>query len=227
MGNLPFPAKVHLGCGSFTPPGWINLDGSWNAWISKYPFFKTILKKIRIIPAQIAEASYDKNILIHDVKNPLPFEDNSVKAIYSSHLLEHLYLSEAKSLLRECRRILVKGGIIRMVVPDLRSIVKEYLSNDESSSLEPRGDILNRKLLLRAEAPPAGNMTYKLYSLLKDFHSHKWMYDAESLIYHFQEAGFLDVNNCDFQDSLIDDIEVIEKAERVLNEPAICVEGIK
>jgi predicted SAM-dependent methyltransferase len=227
MGNLPPSAKVHLGCGSYTPPGWINVDGSWNAWISKYPFIKTIFKKIRVIPSQITEATYDKNILIHDVKNPLPFEDNSVKAIYSSHLLEHLYLSEAKSLLRDCYRILVKGGIIRMVVPDLKSLAKEYLSHDNSPSPEPRADILNRKLLLRGEAPPAGNITYKLYNLLKDFHSHKWMYDAESLIYHLQEAGFLDVKNCAFQESLIEDIEVIEKAGRVLNEPAICVEGIK
>jgi len=227
MGNLPPLAKVHLGCGSYTPPGWINVDGSWNAWLSKYPLVKSMLRKMRLIPAQMAEADYDQNILIHDVKNPLPFEDNSVKAIYASHLLEHLYFSEAKSLLRECHRILVKSGIIRMVVPDLKTLVKDYLSHENSAALEPKADILNRKLLLRAEAPPAGNITYKLYSLLKDFHSHKWMYDAESLIYHFQEAGFLDVKNCDFQDSLIDDIEVIEKAERVLNEPAICVEGIK
>jgi hypothetical protein len=46
MRELPFPVKVHLGCGSFVIPGWINLDGSWNAWISKYPLIKKILKKI-------------------------------------------------------------------------------------------------------------------------------------------------------------------------------------
>ena len=227
MRNLPYPIKVHLGCGSFTPPGWINIDGSWNAWISKYPFIKSILRKIKIIPPGITEGNYDKDILVHDVKKSLPFDDNSVKAIYASHLLEHLYLTEARSLLRECHRILVKGGVIRMVVPDLESIVEEYLSNGIPSFSEPRADVLNKKLFLRAESPPAGNIIYKLYSSLKDFHSHKWMYDEESLIYHFKEAGFLEVRKSNFQDSLIEDIEVIEKAERVLNEAGICVEGIK
>jgi predicted SAM-dependent methyltransferase len=228
MGNVSVPVKVHLGCGSFTPPGWINIDGSWNAWISKYPNIKKILKKIRLIPSQITEANYDKDILVHDLRNPLPFQDNSVKAIYASHLLEHLYLMEAKSLLRECHRVLMKDGIIRMVVPDLKSVAEKYLSNEVQSTSEPKADIFNKNLFLRAEAPPAGNIVYKLYTILKDFHLHKWMYDEDSLVYHLKEAGFLHVKKCNLHESLIEDIEVIEKAERVLNEAfGLCVEGIK
>ncbi len=180
-----------------------------------------------IIPHQISDAGYAKNILIHDLTKPLPFRDNSATAIYSSHLLEHLYLTQAKALLRECHRILVKGGVIRMVVPDLKSMVTDYLSDAISTSSEPKADTLNKKLFLRTEAPPGGNAFYKFYSLIKDFHSHKWMYDGESLRYRFKEAGFLDVKEHPFHESLIKDIDVIEKAERVLDQAGICVEGIK
>jgi hypothetical protein len=108
-----------------------------------------------------------------------------------------------------------------MVVPDLKILVKEYLSNDTLPTSEPKADIFIRKLHMRSESPPTGNILFKLYETLKDFHSHKWMYDEESLIHHFKEAGFLDVKKCDFQNSLIEDIGIIEKAD------GIYVEGVK
>ncbi len=48
----------------------------------------------------------------------LPFEDDSFDFIFSEHFLHHLFLDEACSLLRECRRILAPHGVIRTVVPD-------------------------------------------------------------------------------------------------------------
>ena len=52
-------------------------------------------------------------------------------------------------------------------------------------------------------------------------------YDKESLIFHFKEAGFGDVKEYVFQERLNDHIEIIEKAERVLDNEGVCFEGIK
>ena len=30
--------KLHIGCGPFTPSGWVNLDGSWNAKLAKFGY---------------------------------------------------------------------------------------------------------------------------------------------------------------------------------------------
>ena len=57
----------------------------------------------------------------------LPFEDNSVDAIFSSHMLEHFTREQAKDHIKECYRCLRDGGVCRIVVPDLENICSEYL----------------------------------------------------------------------------------------------------
>ncbi len=173
------------------------------------------------------------DIIIHDVRKPLPFQDNSIHAIYASHLLEHLYLEEAKRLLKECFRILQPGGILRMVVPDLRAIVLEYMGekilskpSDNIKAANP-ADRLNRRLAFRVPDPSANGILYRIYNATKDFHSHKWMYDADSLIMYFEQADFVDVHQSGFRQSLIEGIEEIEESERVLHGAGICIEGIK
>ena len=225
--------RLHLGCGHNAPQGWVNLDGSWNARLSKYPGLRKLLKVLHVVPASLLDIIWDPNILIHDVRKPLPFEDDTLSAIYASHLLEHLYLEEAKRLLKECLRVLEPGGVLRMVVPDLRAIVSEYWEEKQSVASATRtetvtaADKLNMKLLLHPPMPPSGNALYRLYTTWKDFHSHKWMYDAESLVRYFQWAGYIDVQEMAFHHSRIPGIETIEEAGRVLNGAGICVEGIK
>lgn len=57
----------------------------------------------------------------------LPLEDNSVDAVYSSCMLEHFTIEEAKTHIAECHRVCKHNGIIRIVVPDLENVCKEYL----------------------------------------------------------------------------------------------------
>jgi SAM-dependent methyltransferase len=223
--------KLHLGCGSKTPEGWLNLDGSWNAWLAKYPHIRKLLRYISIVPPQLLDIPVSPNIFVHDVSKSLPFSDNYFSCIYASHLLEHLYLEEGKNLLKECYRILVPNGVLRMVVPDLKTLILEYIedvaiSNDSIDTMN-RADKLNRKLLFRCPQPPSGNIVYRIYTALKDLHSHKWMYDADSLITYFKWAGFIDVREMQLHHSRIDGIEQVEDPARVLNGAGVCVEGIK
>lgn len=62
-----------------------------------------------------------------DLSKSLPFSTGSADAIYSSHVLEHLSPDQADSFLKECHRALKVGGLIRVVVPDLEQVTKEYL----------------------------------------------------------------------------------------------------
>lgn len=222
--------KLHLGCGLNTPDGWINLDSSWNARL-KNPFLRKVVKFLRLLSPSQLDIPWNPDILIHDVRKPLPFQDSSLEAIYASHLLEHLYLEEATCLLRECFRILMPGSTLRMVVPDLRAIVLEYMAanSSDSSAIEEvtPADILNKKLLLRPTKSASGNFFYRIYKISHDFHFHKWMYDSHSLITYFKEAGFIDVQERPLHQSRIQGIEVIEKVDRVINGSGICVEGIK
>jgi predicted SAM-dependent methyltransferase len=171
--------------------------------------------------------------LIHDVRNPLPFPTDSADVIYSSHLLEHLYFEEAGKLVRECFRVLKAGGVLRVVVPDLGAIVREYLGKgrigDPSKDFEAMqpADRVNHRLLMRTPAPPNGNFLYRIYTEWKNFHEHKWMYDPNSLKALFESAGFTEVQEMPMHNSRIAGIEDVEQPSRVANGQGICVEGIK
>ena len=86
---------------------------------------------------------------------------------------------------------------------------------------------LNYRLLLRQPFPQKGGLFYKLYSSVFDFHSHKWMYDVDSLTHYFLWAGFKDVCEMQFNQSRVPNIHVVEVEDRVLNGAGICVEGVK
>ena len=59
----------------------------------------------------------------------LHLPDSAYEAVYSSHVLEHLPRSRLPAVLREFRRILRKGGILRVAVPDLEKIAELYLES--------------------------------------------------------------------------------------------------
>lgn len=73
------------------------------------------------------------NLICWDITRCLPFSNNLFDYCYSSHLLEHLTQNQAKNLLIECLRVLKSDGIIRLVVPDLEVIARNYLSTLEQS----------------------------------------------------------------------------------------------
>jgi predicted SAM-dependent methyltransferase len=56
------------------------------------------------------------------------FPDDSVTEIYASHVLEHLgYVDELLDALKESRRILMKGGCLRLSVPDFERLCRMFL----------------------------------------------------------------------------------------------------
>ncbi len=91
--------KLHLGCGPNYRAGWLNVD----------------------IDSSCAD-------LLHDLRSPLPFESESVSHIYNEHFFEHLTLQEGAAFLKECRRVLIKGGVLRISTPDLRWLIEQYVS---------------------------------------------------------------------------------------------------
>lgn len=94
---------LNLGCGSHFHPDWINID----------------------------IVAMDPRVTVHDLRRNIPYADNSCEVVYHSHVLEHFPRLVALNFIRECYRVLKPGGIIRVVVPDLESIARHYLSELE------------------------------------------------------------------------------------------------
>ena len=98
------PVCLHLGCGPRHLPGWINID-----------LFPTIPMP---------------DVLL-DVEHPLMLKEGSVDYIFTEDLIEHLSLAGAKSLVRECARVLKPGGVLRIGTPDLQSFIRAYLDQSQ------------------------------------------------------------------------------------------------
>ena len=67
--------------------------------------------------------------VVHDYNNyPSPFEDDTVDEIYTCEFLEHLSFRKTFPFLRDCYRILKKGGEIKIQVPDIGMMCKYYVN---------------------------------------------------------------------------------------------------
>jgi SAM-dependent methyltransferase len=76
------------------------------------------------------------HILVHDIRNGIPYSDKSFDVIYCNHVFEHLSPSEGLTFLGELKRTLKDDGIIRLVVPDLELAAQEYLNSIQEYSRE-------------------------------------------------------------------------------------------
>lgn len=68
------------------------------------------------------------DVLFLDIANPLPIPDGQAEVIYHSNVLEHLDQDQGRNFLAECHRVLKPGGIMRVGIPDLEQIVRQYLA---------------------------------------------------------------------------------------------------
>ena len=72
----------------------------------------------------------------HNLEDGIPFADNSVSEIYSSHFLEHIPHRNVKFVLQECSRVLLPGGNITIEVPNLKESLQKFLKMDERTRWE-------------------------------------------------------------------------------------------
>jgi predicted SAM-dependent methyltransferase len=108
-----------------------------------------------------------------DVTKKLPFDDNSIDAIFCEEVIEHIQLDLGQFLLGECNRILKPGGIIRLATPDL-----DWFANQVTNSLQSCHDI--------------NEIFYH--------HDHRYLYTRKALKYFCEEAGFINIYDSSYRD---------------------------
>jgi len=210
--------KLNLGCGLNAPSGWINIDASFTAKLSKWKWFYIALCKIMKIKPTI----WPKNIMIVDVRNGLPFPDNSIWAIFSSHMLEHMNYEEANFVIKECYRVLCKDGVIRIIVPDLYQITKRYI---DLITHDPKGEHSQNYLKDLGIQEPSQKGIKKVIFKIFSHSTHKHIYDEWSLKELLEKHGFININRKVYGQSNISDIKRVEDKER--HELSVCLEGVK
>ena|SRR5258708_5199575 len=185
--GLPKGDRVNIGSAYLTPPGWINLDNSPSVWLSRHRAARYLLEKTHFTSAS-AQERWRPGIVFHDVRHGLPWAEQSLSFIYTSHLLEHLSRLDGEGLLRECHRVLKPSGILRVVVPDLRYYAQKYL--DDLDGCDTDTD--------RALSATASERFMEIVGVhnggaLSARNPHRWMYDERSLADGLKRVGFVNV----------------------------------
>jgi SAM-dependent methyltransferase len=75
-----------------------------------------------------------------DIREGLPLGDASVDYVASIHALPEIPFSDLVGVLRELRRVLKPGGILRLGLPDLDKGIDAYMKNDRNYFLIPDED---------------------------------------------------------------------------------------
>ena len=228
MTHLPDGPWLNVGSGPQYSPGWVSIDGSWQAWFAGRPRLARLAT--RITGRDVGQ--WPVQTVYRDVRRGLGYGSASVAVVFSSHCLEHLYREEAAALLQEAHRVLKPGGVCRVVVPDLAAIVGWYLDARAEAGRpngKPSSDLLMEMLGLRQARAARGGGLLDWYRRWTDLDSHKWMYDLEGLHSMFSEAGFADAKPRGYLDSAIpkERLIAVEAADRVENGAGICVEAIR
>jgi predicted SAM-dependent methyltransferase len=163
--------RLNLGSGSHPKPGWVNVD--------------------------LADDRADIQL---DLREPLPFPDASVEAVYAADAIDSLSYanlgdstswaldtpgapSDALALLRECRRVLRPGGRLDIVVPDAECMLDAYAARGDRPFAA--GD---------RQAPPWCNTPmHQVNYLFRHGSQRQYAYDFETLERVLARTGFSDI----------------------------------
>jgi len=203
--------KVNLGCGRAVVSGWVNIDKSLGVYVRRFPPLRIILRLLSVLRLIGKGTTYDNlpadvTVMRRDATRRLPFDDDTVDYIFTSHMLEHLTQRKAIRVLAECYRTLKPGGVLRVVLPDLGFFIDEYIKGKQAGNLTAADSFMKRMQL-----HGIGDSRPLLSRILEK--GHQWMFDFDSLAYYLNEIGFKGVKKCEAGQGDFPDLQLLGEGE--------------
>jgi len=189
--------KLHIGGGWRRLNGWLNTD-------------------IALIP----------DVMQMDATQPFPFRDGVFDYVYTEHMIEHVPYQKGLFMLRECHRVMRKGGVIRVITPDLAAFLGLFSSDlcaDQQKYLQ-----WFCETFVPQEWP--SNAASAINAMLRMW-GHQFIYDERTLTDIMRAAGFDSVMRWPIGHSDSPDLQNLGYEERypagLLNFESVTLEGRK
>lgn len=144
----PTHDRLHIGCGRKYFHGWVNVD---------------------LFSSVEADCYFDAT--------RLPFVSESFSLIYACHILEHFHRHVTLSIISHWRELLMKGGVLRVAVPDFSKLCAHYQTTGNL------GDVMG--LLYGGQNEPTN--------------THRVAFDYSYLSSLFKKAGFTEIRQWDWK----------------------------
>jgi len=139
-----------------------------------------------------------------DCRRSLPLADASAAGIRVEQFVEHLEpREEMPAFLRDCFRVLRRGGVLRIIVPDAERYLHAYCRGDLSGFWE-----------LTVPDPFPADLPTRMDIINHVFHQwaeHRWAYDFETLAHRLRGTGFERIERAGYKVSL--DAELAQDRE--------------
>lgn len=165
--------KLHVGSGPVLLEGWINVDNQPYRGIDQ----------------------------VLDIREGIPYGD--LEFIFAEHFIEHLAYDDAMKFLRDCRKALVDGGVLRLTTPNLDWVwMTQYHLGQWTQPSEAVRDCFWMNKAFRGWG-------------------HQFLYNAETLTECLRDAGFATVERCAYGESRHDALRGIEHHEKYLDSPEL------
>jgi SAM-dependent methyltransferase len=188
----PSSTKLHIGAFDVVHDGWLNTDVTPHMAIARVPGLPGLLQRAGRLSEERWTAYRDGTFgRLHylDLTQPLPYPDGAFEAALGSHVLEHLTPPEAEGLLRELRRVLRPGAILRIAVPDLDAVIAAYDPADPDGFLDG---------LLQGRERSTSR------------HRHWWQYNERSLRELLERTGWAGIERRAHAEGRCPDVERID-----------------
>ena len=104
--------------------------------------------------------------MVWDIRNGLPFPDNSVEEVISCHFIEHLNEEEVQNLFKEIYRVLKKGGETKHRLPYCQHPTAYYLGHKSFWNTERVDAMTGNEGLKGFRVKEASHTTNELYFTL-------------------------------------------------------------
>ena len=174
---------LRIGSGSHIDPGWLSVD---------------------LLPVSLS-------VVFMDATKPFPLPSESFDAVQCEHMIEHVAHEDGLAMLRECHRVLRKGGVLRIATPNL-DLLRRLLDGEDDPALAAYVESSNRRFGTPIEQRDVGNAAFTANRLVRDW-GHTFIYDEPTLRKALGEAGFSEIVNVTPGESSHSELRVIDRHE--------------
>ncbi len=137
----------------------------------------------------------------------LPFRDDSMDVVVCISAINYFTYDRAQKIIKDVYRVLKPAGVVRFGVQNLKVLAEKYIIRDESFFFE--------KLPNGQDRFPGKTIADKFNQWFFGFPSYddktsKYVYDFESLSWLFKAAGFREIKEKKYLESVLPEIEKID-----------------